>query len=884
MVDSDVLQVPGEVAPVLETDADGRLYYDGERTGFSRLDRSYIAAAAKAFADGKDIALVYPSPPTHMQIPILLAVGFQSRSTEPTLFVSNRTGIREQYFNIGIGSKYSPEDIDPTPLADMTAPMVKTGDGSQLSYITHHKPEHWDPENPDTAAIVHTTFGKKITRTLDDELELSGFVLDFTTSLLEDDQAQAGYRRLAEERDIPRVMLFDSPNHPYLEQLEEENDGGDDIVFWGWSGSTIAKSPVSLLEPVTQTSTRSDDPLSADGGAIPSPFTDSERSLENIRQGIERSITEVPYGDLQPLAKAAYQRLHDASQFPKGLPDSYSHSSRGVITKAYFLYMYLDTLPISVEFHDSLTALDDTTSWGTSKTLSGKVDQIRSQLEILDDDVPGSSGVLEEVCDLFDEIIECLTVHNPKADAIAEEIRTAREDDKTVCLFTATRKQESLLRSFIAEKTELAEGDALSESIFFQSLYNPHTVPETDVAIFPGVPTKSHYPAIQTGAAPEQRFLTYSWSRNRLENRLEDIVETAEWRVGPGSQYFAVESLEIDDHQLEDYVDKAEPRGPAPRQWGDTKTADEGPSVFTSESRTSSVRSTSEEDRIGTSPTLTGGDVSFDIDSVVPDQGEDEGYDAWRSEIEFDDGEERETIDEGRMQDRGDREDGETQAIQISFEEGDYIYEERQSLVWALEDANNGNVRRVRRAATALDPGDQIVLIHDDSRRDVFEHVVEKIHEECRGSFRRNLMMLSLWNDAVDQIIDYWKEIEAAHNSDPSAMNVDMGLRDMAEMIADDLSVYAEEYDVPEADRKAQAVYDWLTHDRLGPGTIEPIRALGELYDVEVLKNHSAEIDSGLDAVRDLHRNVGRKLSKIIFSTGREDSDEWLMELSLIHI
>ena len=392
----DVFDVSADVAPVLETDADGRLYYDGDRTGFSRFDRSYIAVAAKAFATGRDIALVYPSPPSHVQIPILLAVGFQSRSTEPALFVSNRTGIREQYFNLGLGPKFAPKDsIEPNSLADITAPMVRTGDGNSLSYITHHKPQRWDPENPDTAAIVHTTYGKKITRTLSEDLDLSGFVLDFTTGLLDDKATQEAYRELAEDREIPRVMIFDSPNHSYLQTLEERSEEGDEILFWGWTPTSLESAPRELLKPIADTPAKTTE-ISNDSGAVQSPFTDSVRSLENMRSGIDRSIVNISHGELEQAATQAYERLGAASQFPTQTSDSYSATSRRVITNGYFLYMYLDTLPISVEFHDSLTSLEDSKSWGTGATLRSKVDRLREQASQLDQDVPGSGGILEE--------------------------------------------------------------------------------------------------------------------------------------------------------------------------------------------------------------------------------------------------------------------------------------------------------------------------------------------------------------------------------------------------------------------------------------------------------------------------------------------------------
>lgn len=571
MARSDVFEVPDNIAPILATDADGRLYYRGRHSGFTCFDRSYIAAAASAFAAGHDIALVYPSPPTHVQVPILLAVGFQTRGrSPPALFVSNRPGVREQYFNLAIGPVVQPgSGINPTPLGHFTAPMAKTRDGSQLSPITGHKPNHWDSDDPSCVSLIHTAFGKKIANTLSDDLPLSGFVLDFTTKLLDNYSTQEMYRFLAEERDIPRIMIFDSPNHKYLNRLESQNEDRDDdesVVFWGWSPSSLKNAPTELLKPAADIAPSRDGDLANDGGSIPSPFTDTQASLENLRNGITRSIVRVPYGDLKPLAKEAYRRIGETARFPQGLNDDYSAESSDVLSDAYFLYMYLDTLPTSVEFHDSLSALDDTYSWGASNTLQGKIDRLRSRSQTLERDVPGSGPMLEDACDTLEEMVDRLVIHNPKADTIAEEIRNARNENKQITVLTATRKQESLLRSFVAEKTEFSESGTLADDVAFHSLYNPHTIPDADVLLFPGVPTRSHYPAVQSGVAPDHLYLTYPWEINRLKRRLVNVSEIAEWRVGPAVQRHTADKLRLGTEGLGKYVELEDARRPGPRQ------------------------------------------------------------------------------------------------------------------------------------------------------------------------------------------------------------------------------------------------------------------------------------------------------------------------------
>ena len=880
MSQPDVFTVDEDAAPILATDSDGRLYYDDKRTGLPALDRSYIAVAATAFRKGRDVALIYPSPPSYVQIPVLLAVGFQTRGKQPpALFVSNRSGIREQYFKLGLGPKHQVEGIKPDPLGDFTAPMVKTGDGSRLSHITGHKPRHWDPENPSSVSLIHTTFGKKIANTLSDDLPLSGFVLDFTTKLLDDQSTREAYRHLAEEREIPRIMVFDSPNHPYLEKLEKDNqERSVPVVFWGWSPSTLENSPEGLLQPIADLGGTWGNQTASDGGTLPSPFTDSLASLNNIRMGIDRSIISVSYGDLEKAAEETYRLIGEASRFPRGTDDEYSAESHDIIGDAYFLYMYLDTFPTSVEFHDSLSALDDANSWGASNTLRGKVERLRSQRDVLERDVPGSGPMLGDACDALEQMIDLLTVHNPKADAIAEQIRKARASNDRITVLTATRKQESILRSFIAEKTEFSTRGDIEEDIKFHSLYNPHTVPDSDVLLFPGVPTRSHYPTVQTGAASKQQFLSYNWEVDRLKKRLEDITDTADWRTGPGMQKGAAKELHLGTDGLREYVPEEEAREPALQSYHSKSdgSGENKKSPVASQKQTSAGRKKSSADRIGASHTLSPEDISIDLGSLSTDQSTE---DLWNEEFRHDEGEEKETIDAGRSSVSTDSTErsGHTNALRVDFADSDYMFEEPAGLVWALEDGNH-SVTRERRSTASLEPGDRLLLIENDSRRDVFEHVVEKIHSECRGEFQQYLSMLDLWTTGVDHVLQFWKDVELAYNEDPTEPDVTLTHRKISELIAEDLDEWATEYEEPDATRGAQAIYQWIEKSSIGPSSPTPIKALGELYDVEVLKNHSKEIFKGLEEVRKLHIRIGNKLGKIVFSAHDADADEWLLE------
>lgn len=93
------------------------------------------------------------------------------------------------------------------------------------------------------------------------------------------------------------------------------------------------------------------------------------------------------------------------------------------------------------------------------------------------------------------------------------------------------------------------------------------------------------------------------------------------------------------------------------------------------------------------------------------------------------------------------------------------------------------------------------------------------------------------------------------------------------------LQEYADEHDEPEVTRTYHAVRDWITGDGIGPSDARVIKALGEIYKIDIYKEMASEIEASLDEIRNLHRQVGRQLEKIVFDAGSgESSDEWLFE------
>ena len=872
MTGDDVLGVRSGVAPVLPTDADGLLRFEGEVAAFNRLDRSYIAAAATAFSKGRDIALIYPSPPTYVQLPVLLAVGYQSREGPPALFVSNRSGIREQYFNLGIGDKFAPPSIEPTPLGDMTAPMVKTGDGQSVSYITNHQPPDWEGD-PEQAALVHTNFGKKLAHQC--ELGISGLVLDFTTGLLDDYSTQRGWEQIAKEKNIPRVMIFDSPSHDYLESLEKENErrrqnDEPEILFWGWSHTELQHAPERLLEPVAD-----HEPAATDGGspsrsgsASINPFSESVGPLGNIAAGIDRQLIEIPHGELETVAKAAWTRLGETGQVLQEEENvsSFAHDS---LASAYFIYSYLDGLLTSVDYHDSLMRLDED-GWGTGKTIQHKINAISSRTDQLDDEIIGVGEQLQDACDELERMTEALRGDNLKADMLVEQLRDAVDTGQTMTVLAPTRKQESIVRSFITERTEFS-GDVLSGSgIKFHNLYSPHTVPESDILLFPGVPTGSHYPTLLAGAAPEHRFLVYDWTVDRLRRRLSDVLATAEWRAGGGPQHHLADELGLSRDRLANYTITTKSRGPGPVDYETRRELASEALDDVEVERTSGRQSAG--DRIGFSESLAPEDLSIDIDDLSS-----ETDDFWAEEQEFDRSNEQETINEGRgTADASSNEHGEVEALRVEFSDESYLFEQPSGLFWKL-DHSGSQLTRTRVSAQALEAGDEVIVIKDDSRRDIFEHIVEKIHSECRGPFQDYLSMLDLWTTGIDQIINQLRPGEKQRKELGIPDDREVPLRRLADWIETDLEVWATENEGDPTRTKIQ-IQKWLNKETIGPSDPLVIRALGDIYDIESLRSHSQQIFRGLEEIRHLHVRVGHNLSKILLGAQASNADDWLLE------
>lgn len=854
----DLIRVEDDIAPVLVTDEMGRLHYGEKQVALTRIDRSYVAAAAKAVDQNRDLALVYPSAPTYLQLPVLLAVGYQSYGPPPVLFISNRSGagIREQYFDVGIGEARPGAPIE--SLADFTAPLVKTGDGRKLSYVTHHKPQSWDGDYRGVS-VVHSTLGRKIGGNFptEDELPLSGIVLDLTTKLLNDFSVIEQYQNHAAERNIPLLYLFDTPCHTHLDRLEEQNaekPPSRQTLFWGYSHSVLDQVGEDILGIESSRSSFEPGSITPDAVDQGSPFEASIPVLRNIINGIDREITELTYSDLRPAATDARNKIQKVASYVRHRRNSFPRSVSHVMRDLYFAYNYLNTLPTSVEFHDDIMAFE--TGWGAGSTLDQMIDNVRKNYPSLEDDVTGAGNMLEDACDALSRMRKQLVERNPKADEIVSELNTAIENDESLVVLTATNRQTSLLRSFVSEQAGIRGNQLDSTGIEFHSLYNTHTTPLGDRLLFPGVPSKSHRPAVMSGAAPRQTYLTYEWDTDRLKYWLEEIDRIADRRCGPSALRHTAEQLDADFANLHTYIelpDRGREPVPVEPDTDDNESDDEekGTDRDVATTRKRGVggnRSTS----VGTSDSAAEESTEITSETFAPDS------DALQNAAEyFDDGTEQESVDEGRETDTSSSQ-GTVNAVRVKLSGGAHIYERPNGLLWVYDKQQTGKKRRRRKAANALEEGDIILITEQESRRDIFEHVVEKIRSEV-PEFKKYSKMLEYWRTNLERII--------AEN--------DLSYTE----IASALQTYAEENDVPEASRTYSAVRDWATKEAIGPDDYEVIEALGEMYNVEIYREMAMEIEAALEEIRGLHRRVGQHLDKILFSAGSaEDSDTWLFE------
>lgn len=854
---ADLLSIDDSTAPVLVTDSLGKIHYRDDPVSLTRFDRSYIAAAAAAQEKNRSIALVYPSAPTYLQLTVLLAVGYQTRSIPPALFISNRSGagIRDQYFNVGTGEALPGAPVN--SLADATAPMVKTGDGRTLSHIPYHKPRNWSG-GYEGVSVVHSTLGKKIAWDFpaENELPLSSIVLDVTTKLLNDFDIIRKYQAVVSERGIPLIYLFDSPCHPHLERFEEQNSEltpDDQTLIWGISQSVLEQGGLDLLRSRSSRSKFTPESITASEADTTSPFEGSLPVLRNLIDGVDREIIELTYSDLKPLANRASEKISNASWYISRKAESEPRSVSRAMRDLCFTFNYLSTLPTSVEFHDDVMAFES--GWGAGSPIEQMIENVRRNYSQLEQDITGAGNMLDEACQALSGMAEELIDRNPKADTIIEEINSAIDQNESLVVLTATTRQTSLLRSFVTEQGGVRGRELEETGVDFHPAYNTHTIPQSDRLLFPGVPSKSHRPAVLSGGAPEQTYLAYDWETERLEYWLEALQRVAEHRCGPGAMKHTAEQLGVDYSGLKQIVSlPATGHEPVPGHSGEQATEENSEDSPGNEvMRTTKRRVGSDTtESVGASDSAAERAGDIDADAFTPDA------DAFtRAQDYFDAGSEKESVNEGR-ETLGGESGGTVKAVRVSLSGGVHIFEKPDGRVWVYDDRQTAKKRRQRKAITALESGDTVLITERESRRDLFEHIVEKIRSEV-PEFKKYSKMLEFWQSNLDRIVT---------EQDLSPQE-----------ISDALKQYAEEYNEPEVTRKYHAVRDWIIGDGIGPSNARVIRAIGEIYDVDIYKEMAGEIEASLDQIRNLHRQVGRQLEKIIFDAGSgESSDDWLFE------
>jgi hypothetical protein len=360
---------------------------------------------------------------------------------------------------------------------------------------------------------------------------------------------------------------------------------------------------------------------------------------------------------------------------------------------------------------------------------------------------------------------------------------------------------------------------------------------------------------VLSGGASTQTYLTYEWEVDRLEYWLDELQAIAEYRCGPGMMKHTAEQLDVDYSGLADLISLPDTgHAPVPRSSDEQQSRDgeegveEDGIAKTTKRRVGSDTATS----VGASDSAAEEANTIDPDSFTPDG------DAFEEAGEhFDDVSEQETVNAGR-EDTGGSSRGSVEAVRIELSGGVHIFEKPDGRVWVYDEQQTGKRRRTRKAARALEQGDTVLITEQESRRDLFEHIVEKIRSEV-PEFKRYSKMLEFWRSNLERTVN---------EEDLNPRQIEYALQE-----------YADEHDEPEVTRTYHAVRDWITGDGIGPSDARVIKALGEIYDIDIYKEMASEIEASLDEIRNLHRQVGRQLEKIVFDAGSgESSDEWLFE------
>jgi len=181
-----------------------------------------------------------------------------------------------------------------------------------------------------------------------------------------------------------------------------------------------------------------------------------------------------------------------------------------------------------------------------------------------------------------------------------------------------------------------------------------------------------------------------------------------------------------------------------------------------------------------------------------------------------------------------------TKAVMITLHGGRHIllHEEKPVQVY---DESTEKVKD--RLGKNLKKGDLLILIENSTRKSLAQSVISKV--ESHPSMMKVIVYQKAWSyylkqaleESGDSFIDLVEKLHKGGAKEPNT---------------------------------AMSIYQWINGAIIGPGDLENVRRIGEIYDKPFLVNNYKEIAGAIQRLRTIHRSLARRLNRLIPLAGIE--------------
>jgi len=578
------------------------------------------------------------------------------------------------------------------------------------------------------------------------------------------------------------IHLCADPFATFIQELEATN-----IPVWVWDHHGLV---ADFREQITTENTP----------AI-HPFGVSTQQFKNIATGIRHHILNCRHQALETAAHGVWDEL---GKIQRSLGDRVGPVARRAIGAAYgaFYAMFQLLVPLPVYEEEARSM------WGI-RPISRRIADLKRFEELLREEMPDLAG-WRLLVQLLQEMQEALMVSNPKYELVIQQVHehlSQKKDLVIICPNQATRQMLQLcLQAREGLRLDNMKGQRNGRAVQLVTYKELDTFTSSDTLLFPGQFSYSRRHYALTAAASEIRYLAYGDEANRIEKQIAAIRGALAEMAGPEKRQRVWASLAplSSDGRLPE----------VPPQSGESVIE-----FVRSESRLASLRTT----------TAAGiSDLSLWTPFSAPD------YDLVREhDVISDDDEEALSSSDFRMSPSNNIL---VSALQIEFENG-FCYAEPDSRMTVFLPATG---KTDHRRADGLRPGDIVVFVDGEQRRQLYEVILKRIERHPAMG-------------ATYILVRYWQQAVRAGFS-RSGMTYDGFLQELRQRGS--------------SMQTTAGVRFWVVGEVLGPDDPEDIRRTGEVFNDEVLLQKWKDIDRALRKIRGLHISLALKLNRMIVQAG----------------